>query len=74
LNLFGSESIPALEEQPLNNEPLSSTHSPLLYVGIHNQQLYVQESHRLIDQLTHVAADSSQLTDQRYIFSYLVKL
>ena len=50
LDLFNSDLIPALEEQPASNQQTAMA-SPLLYVGIHNQQLYVQESSRMIDRI-----------------------
>ncbi len=50
LDLFNADFIPALESEPdsdayKNPKPVSS---PLLYVGIHNHQLYVQESPRML--------------------------
>ena len=49
LDLFNADFIPALESQPEVYDDPNSVSSPLLYVGIHNQQLYVQESPRMVD-------------------------
>jgi len=72
LNLFGSESVPAIEGQPSNDELPSAVASPLLYVGIHNQQLYVQESNRFADRLTELLTHSPQSTDKNALALYRI--
>nr|CAH0105848.1 unnamed protein product [Daphnia galeata] len=49
LDLFNPNFVPALESQPNMYEDLEAVTTPLLYVGIHNHQLYVQESARIAD-------------------------
>lgn len=49
LDLFNPNFVPALESQPDMYEDPKVVSSPLLYVGIHNHQLYVQESARIAD-------------------------
>ena len=44
IDLFNSDFIPALENQSGIHEENQISISPLLYVGIHKNQLYVQES------------------------------
>lgn len=49
VDLFNPNFVPALESQPDVHEDATAIASPLLYVGIHNSQLYVQESARMTD-------------------------
>ncbi len=47
--MFNPNFVPALESQPNMYEDLEAVTTPLLYVGIHNHQLYVQESAHIAD-------------------------
>lgn len=47
--MFNPNFVPALESQPDMYEDPKAVSTPLLYVGIHNHQLYVQESARVAD-------------------------
>lgn len=49
LDLFNADFVPALENKPEIHEEPKALSSPLLYVGIHKNQLYVQESRKMID-------------------------
>lgn len=51
IDLFSADFIPALEEKPVHHGENRALASPLLYVGIHNRQLYVQESPRMVDRV-----------------------
>lgn len=51
LDIFNSEFIPALDEKPSASNQQEAVTSPLLYVGIHNNQLYVQESTQMINRI-----------------------
>lgn len=49
LDIFHSDYIPALENKldAHGGEVTETISSPLLYVGIHKHQLYVQKNHRV---------------------------
>jgi hypothetical protein len=49
LDLFNPNFVPSLDSQPDMYEDPKAVSTPLLYVGIHNHQLYVQESSRIAD-------------------------
>jgi len=53
MDLFNADSIPALGEEQyhFNENEAHAVVSPLLYVGIHNSQLYVQESSRMVERV-----------------------
>ena len=54
MDLFNAGVLPALEEKASDDGAIAST--PLLYVGIHNQQLYVQESPNMVDRVASIAS------------------